>query len=118
MAEQLVEAMTEPFDPARYRDEYREALLQVINAKVEGQEIAAPVPAEEGTNLVDLMKVLEASVRAAVEQRAKDAPEPVSVAEAKRARAGRPAHTQAAPAAPVADAADEVDARPRRRRSA
>jgi DNA end-binding protein Ku len=42
MAEQLVEAMTEPFDPARYRDEYREALLQVINAKVEGQEIAAP----------------------------------------------------------------------------
>jgi len=40
MAEQLVDAMTETFDPAKYRDEYREALLKVIEAKVEGVEIA------------------------------------------------------------------------------
>ena len=42
MAEQLVEAMTESFDPIRYKDEYREALLKVIEAKVEGVEIAQP----------------------------------------------------------------------------
>src|SRR3954471_18507306 len=39
MAEQLVEAMTDAFDPSKYKDEYREALLSVINAKVEGVEI-------------------------------------------------------------------------------
>ena len=37
MAEQLVEAMTDEFDPTKYKDEYREALLQVIEAKVDGQ---------------------------------------------------------------------------------
>jgi DNA end-binding protein Ku len=112
MAEQLVEAMTESFDPARYKDEYREALLQVINAKVEGQEISAPEPVEESTNLVDLMKLLEASVRAATDQRSKDHPAPVSVAEAKQERASRPARVKA----PAAVEAGEPDARPARRR--
>ena len=41
MAEQLVEAMTDEFDPTKYKDEYREALLKVIEAKVEGVEIEA-----------------------------------------------------------------------------
>jgi DNA end-binding protein Ku len=98
MADQLVEAMTEEFDPAKYKDEYREALLQVIEAKIEGQEIAAPAPVEESTNLVDLMKLLEASVKAATDQKTRDAPEPVSVAEAKAERAKRPAKTKDATA--------------------
>ena len=43
MAEQLIEAMTGEFDPAAYHDEYREALLQIIEAKVAGEEtVAAP----------------------------------------------------------------------------
>jgi DNA end-binding protein Ku len=40
MAAQLIAAMTGEFDPAEYRDEYRAALEQVIEAKVEGREIA------------------------------------------------------------------------------
>jgi len=92
MAEQLVEAMTMEFDPSRYKDEYREALLRVIEAKLEGQEVAAPAPVEEETKLVDLMKLLEASVRAATG--AKGGEEPVSVAEAKRQRAARPARAK------------------------
>ncbi|HEX5827353.1 MAG TPA: Ku protein, partial [Candidatus Limnocylindrales bacterium] len=99
MAEQLVEAMTDSFDPSRYKDEYREALLSVINAKVEGQEIVAPEPAEESTNLVDLMKLLEASVKAATDQKTAGAPEPVSVAQAKKDRAARPAKAKDADAA-------------------
>ena len=99
MAEQLVEAMTESFDPAKYKDEYREALLQVINAKVEGQEIVAPEPVEESASLVDLMKLLEASVKQATDERAKGVPEPVSVAEAKRERESRPAKAREAAAA-------------------
>ncbi len=118
MAEQLVEAMTELFDPARYKDEYREALLKVIEAKVEGQEVAAPAPAPESTNLVDLMKLLEASVKAATDQRTKDSPAPVSVSEAKRARRARSAKAAAGAEAAEADgdAASEADARPVRRR--
>ena len=65
-----------------------------------------------GTNLVDLMKLLEASVRAATDQRAKDHPAPVSVAEAKQERASRPARVKA----PAAVEAGEPDARPARRR--
>ena len=124
MAEQLVEAMTDSFDPGKYKDEYREALLQVINAKVEGQEIVAPEPAAESTNLVDLMKLLEASVKQATDDKTK----PVSVAEAKKERASRPAKADAKPAAkPVArkstakakDAEEEAEeARPARRRKA
>ncbi len=118
MAEQLVEAMTESFDPARYKDEYREALLKVIEAKVEGQEVAAPAPAPESTNLVDLMKLLEASVKAATDQRTKDSPAPVSVSEAKRARGARSGKAAAGAEAAEADAdaAAEADARPVRRR--
>ena len=118
MAEQLVEAMTETFDPSRYKDEYREALLQVIEAKIEGQEIAAPTPVEESTSLVDLMKLLEASVKAATDQKTKDTPAPVSVTEVKQARASRRAKAAEDATADAAESAD-AEARPaRRRRSA
>jgi DNA end-binding protein Ku len=121
MAEQLVEAMTEPFEPGRYRDEYRDALMAVIEAKVEGQEVVAPAPAEEGSNLVDLMKLLEASVKAATDARAAASPAPVSVAEAKAGRATRAAKARpTAEVAPAEDAAaaeaDPAATRPARRR--
>jgi len=127
MAEQLVEAMTAPFDPSRYKDEYREALLQVIQAKIDGVEMAEPEPVEETANLVDLMKLLQASVKAATDQKVKDAPEPVSVAEAKKERAARGAKPKStssrarASAATKAAATEEADAevaKPVRRRKA
>ena len=122
MAEQLVEAMTESFDPSKYKDEYREALLKVIEAKVEGVEIATPEPVEESANLVDLMKLLEASVKAATDTKAKESPEPVSVADAKKERAARPAAKKAPkPATGAAEPEEseepeEAGARPARRR--
>ena len=116
MAEQLVEAMTAPFDPTRYKDEYREALLKVIEAKIEGVEIAPPAPVEEGASIVDLMKLLEASVKAATEAKAATAPGVVSVAEAKQARAARPAKARAGSKATGAADEAEAAARPARRR--
>ena len=122
MAEQLVEAMTDEFDPAQYRDEYREALLEVIQAKIDGVEIAEPEPVEESANLVDLMKLLQASVKAATDQKTKGAPEPVSVADAKKERAARaakpkPTTAKARATADATDATDEAaEARPARRR--
>jgi len=89
MAEQLIEAMTGEFDPEQYRDEYREALMQVIESKIEGREtVAAPEP-EEGTKLVDLMAALQASVKAATTARDSKAEKPVTVQEAKERRAAR-----------------------------
>ena len=69
MAKQLVSAMTGEFEPERYRDEYREALLKVIEAKVDGQPVAMPEPVVEARGLTDLMAVLEASVAAARDAR-------------------------------------------------
>lgn len=65
MAEQLIEAMATPFEPAAFADEYREAVQSVVRAKVEGREvIAAPAP-EAQTAVVDLMSVLKQSVEEA-----------------------------------------------------
>ena len=113
MAEQLVEAMTDEFDPRKYKDEYREALMQVIEAKIAGQEIEAPEPVEESANLVDLMKLLQDSVKAASSSKKGEAP--VSVAEAKKERAQTPPARKTARAAKEADEEAE-EARPARRR--
>lgn len=62
MALQLVEGMASGFDPAQYEDEYREALEKVINAKIEGEPVAAPERKEE--KVVDLMEALRRSLQA------------------------------------------------------
>jgi DNA end-binding protein Ku len=103
MARQLVGAMTGEFQPESYRDEYRDALLGIIEQKVEGREVVEPEPVEETGKLVDLMAALEASVSAARSARGNA---PVSVKEAKEQRAARPAKTKAA--------ASEGKGRPRR----
>ncbi len=93
MARQLVEALTGEFDASRYKDEYREALLKVIDSKIAGRPVEAPAPAPEASKLTDLMAVLEASV-AAARSEASDAPgqpdatsqEPISVEKARKTR--------------------------------
>ena len=82
MARQLVSAMTGEFDPSQYKDEYRQALETIIEAKVEGKETVAVEEPEESGKLIDLMAALEASVNAAKAARS----EPVSVADAKAAK--------------------------------
>jgi DNA end-binding protein Ku len=87
MARQLVSAMTGEFDATEYKDEYRDALMEVIESKIEGHEVKAIEQPEETGKLVDLMAALEASVNAA--KAARKGEEPVSVAEAKKARADK-----------------------------
>ena len=114
MARQLVSAMTGEFDPAEYKDEYRDALMQVIESKIEGHEVKAPEPAEETGKLVDLMAALEASVNAAKAARAGE--KPVSVAEAKKAREGKAESKPAAARTKRAAARDEDEAAPPKRK--
>lgn len=63
MASSLIDSMTGQFEPDAYTDDYRAALQEVIDAKVEGREIVAPEEAEEApAAAVDLMAALRASV--------------------------------------------------------
>jgi DNA end-binding protein Ku len=63
MASQLIESLTEPFEPDKFEDTYRNQVLELIDRKAAGEEIvAAPAPAAED-KVVDLMAALEASVR-------------------------------------------------------
>jgi DNA end-binding protein Ku len=118
MAEQLVGSMTGEFDPEQYTDEYRAALMQIIESKVEGKEVVAPPAAEESSNLVDLMAALEASVKAAKAAREAGTPPPTSVAEAKAKKAGKAAKASASKRAAVAEDEAEESKPARRRKSA
>jgi DNA end-binding protein Ku len=93
MAFSLIEMLQEPFDPEKYHDDYRQALMQVIEAKLDGQElaeVATPMPA----NVTDLMGALKASVEAQKKKRAEAdeveernaAPTRAKAAPAKRSR--------------------------------
>jgi DNA end-binding protein Ku len=63
MATQLIESLTEPFEPEKFEDTHRNQVLDLIDRKAAGEEVvAAPEPAAED-KVVDLMAALEASVR-------------------------------------------------------
>jgi len=85
MAFTLIDLLSEDFDPSKYRDEYREALMAVIQAKLEGQEVreAAAPPAAKVT---DIMTALRASVEAAKKRRQEMA-KPRTVPAGRRTRA-------------------------------
>lgn len=63
LALQLVQALAMEFDPARFKDRYRDALVQLIQAKVEGKEIPV-VTRPEAKPTQDLMAALKASLAA------------------------------------------------------
>lgn len=64
MAEQLVENLATAFEPEKYTDEHREALLRLIKAKLKGRKIALEEPAEEpqDAQVIDLMARLKESL--------------------------------------------------------
>jgi DNA end-binding protein Ku len=116
MANQLVSAMTGEFDPSRYKDEYREALEGVIQAKVDGKETVAVEAPEETGKLVDLMAALEASVSAAKAARESGDRKPVSVSEAKAAKEAKATDAKSTRRKAGSGEEDEAPAKPARRR--
>ncbi len=71
VARRLVESIAEPFDITKYHDNYREALLDLIDRKAAGEEIVIEPPAQrEPTATPDLMGALEASLEEARQRRA------------------------------------------------
>ena len=91
MALKLLEGLSsEAFEPARYQDEYRQRVLDLLNTKVEGRPAQAAGPRKERSQVIDLMEALKESL-------AKQAPrERKPLAKAPRAQA--PARAAGAPA--------------------
>ena len=81
MAFALIDLLRKPFDPEEYKDHYREALNQVIEAKLEGREVVES-PAPKESKVIDLADALRRSVEAA-----------------KKGKPTRAARTRARPAA-------------------
>jgi len=64
MAQQLIDSLSSEFDPTSYHDEYREKVLELIEKKASGEEIAVQPEAAEPAKVPDLMAALEASLAA------------------------------------------------------
>jgi DNA end-binding protein Ku len=118
MASSLIDSMAADFDPKAYSDNYRAALQEVIDAKVEGREVVAPAEEEEAAPAAtDLMAALRASVERARAARGEDqkgsegtkaaspAPKETSGPAAKKTAAKKTAETAPAKKAPAKKAA-------------
>jgi DNA end-binding protein Ku len=72
LARQVIESISGEFDPEEFRNEYRDDLRQMLEAKLAGQEIAKPEPVPE-TPVIDLMEALKQSVAETKKQPARKA---------------------------------------------
>lgn len=132
MAESYIDALSGDLDLTEQTDQYRQALLELVNAKAQGIE---PAPEDDddadrpGAQVVDLVEALRRSVEAAGGRRhdtappAEGPPEAEPVAERRPVRKRSPAKkiapaapaTTTAPARVPADAEEPAKAAPRRR---
>jgi DNA end-binding protein Ku len=69
MAQQLVESLAGDFDVTEYRNEYRDELRAMLEAKLAGEEIVRPEPVAEAA-VIDLMEALKQSIAAAQPEKA------------------------------------------------
>ena len=90
MAHTLVEALSDPFEPANFADTYRASVMELIEAKAEGRTLAVESPPASG-QVVDLAAALEASVEAAKASRSRHpTARPASAKRATAAKAAKP----------------------------
>jgi DNA end-binding protein Ku len=94
MAKTLIENLTSEWAPEQFTDEYRAALMRIVEAKIAGEEIEV-VEVEPTAKVVDLMEALKASVAAAKK-------EPAAPAKSKAAAAKKPAAKKPAAKKPAA----------------
>ena len=117
MAEQLVASMTGEFDADDYADDYRQALMAVIERKVAGEKPEPAAARAEPTNITDLMAALEASVAAArSDRKAASADDKAPTKVAAKAATKAPAKARAKSKAKDDDEAEAP--RQRRRKTA
>jgi DNA end-binding protein Ku len=99
IAKQLIESLAGPFEPDKYRDEYRDEVLSLIERKAAGEEIAVqPAAEEEEEPVPDLMAALKASLDAVREKDGAGAEEKPKKAPAKRKAPAKSTAKKKAPA--------------------
>jgi DNA end-binding protein Ku len=99
IAKQLIESLAGPFEPEKYRDEYRDEVLSLIERKAAGEEIAVqPAAEEEEEPVPDLMAALKASLDAVREKDGAAAEEKPKKAPAKRKAPAKSTAKKKAPA--------------------
>jgi len=86
LARQVIEMFEAPLDLRDYKDEYREGLQRIIDAKIAGREVVAPA-VEEMPKVVNLMEALRKSLDAVSEKKKTPAKAAVEKPAAKRKRA-------------------------------
>jgi DNA end-binding protein Ku len=87
MAQSLIDALAGPFEPAKFKDNYRETLRAMIDAKIAGQDVVAAPQAEEIAPVVDIMEALRSSLEALKKPAAAEEAAAAPVVELKK-RAG------------------------------
>jgi DNA end-binding protein Ku len=96
MARQLIDSLSSDFEPEKYHDEYRERVLDLIERKAQGEEIAVQPAAEEPAKVPDLMAALEESIKAVKDRGdAKGDGAPKKKPARKRAPAKKPTRAKA-----------------------
>ncbi len=92
MAEKLVESLSAKFDPDQYKDEYRDKVLAMLEAKAEGQEVVEPPQSDDEPKIVDLMEALRRSLESGLargERRAWKGAEAARASAPKTAKANK-----------------------------
>lgn len=85
MAVNLISSLSEQFNPEKYTNEYRGALMEMLQAKIAGEEISVPEAPTAG-KVIDLMEALKASIQMAKQEKNITEVEPVPTAATKGKR--------------------------------
>jgi len=113
LARQLIEqGAGERFDPQRYRDEVRDRVMELINRKVEGEDISVAAAEQPEHKIIDLMEALKASLNAG------DGRKPAKAAEKAADEAAEEVVAKAAAKAPGKTAARSASKKPPRKKRA
>ena len=62
LAKMLIESLLAPFEPGKYKDNYRENLMAMIKAKVEGKEVVEPAAPAYKAPVIDILEALKMSL--------------------------------------------------------
>lgn len=97
LARRLIDSMSAPFDLTAYHDQYQERLRELIERKLNGEELARPAP-KAPENVVDLMDALRRSVAAESggEERRRGGARSAKAAKSKSQRGGKPSRGRGA----------------------